>query len=344
MEPIKFIQPSQVYYWEKCPLRAVFSIEYKDRPIFPRHPDSELGSLIHLFIQKKDLWNINSVESFEEKWKSKVEEIDAAYLNNKLQKIYFPIKWNSKYFAVKKNLLKKSLLKENKSKKSESKIYILKEEWRDDGIDIGGHIDYIVLNEKKEIIEIADTKTGRIFEFANRRKVIKENYIKQLLLYAHIIKSKQDFYPKCCIVDIEGNKYYLEINEDIIVKEIKKAIELKERINKSIEESDFNSLANPIWDNCFNCNYRPLCDQYKTKFINNFDNKRVDVFGEVIEIKGVSKYEIKLLINGKEIFLKGISSTEDITIGEKVYIYNLYCPDGNSAILYALKETIIKNE
>ena len=127
-------------------------------------------------------------------------------------------------------------------------------------------------------------------------------------------------------------------------EEIKKAIELKERINKSIEESDFNSLANPIWDNCFNCNYRPLCDQYKTKFINNFDNKRVDVFGEVIEIKGVSKYEIKLLINGKEIFLKGISSTEDITIGEKVYIYNLYCPDGNSAILYALKETIIKNE
>lgn len=344
MEPIKFIQPSQVYYWEKCPLRAVFSIEYKDRPVFPKHPDSELGSLIHLFINKKNDWSISSVESFEKKWKNKVDEIDAAYLNNKLQKVYFPIKWNSKYFAVKKIQLKKSLLKESKSHKSESKVNILREEWRDDGKDIGGQIDYLVSNEKNEIIEIADTKTGKIFEFLNRKKVIKENYIKQLILYAHIINSKQGFYPKCYIKDIEGNMYPLEINENVIKKEIEKAVELKKSINKSIEESDFSSLANPILDCCFNCNYRPLCDQYKTKFINNFDNKRVDIFGEVVEIKGVNKFEIKLIIDGKEIVLKGITSIEDIALGDKVYIYNLYCPDGNSAILYALKETIIKNE
>ena len=89
MEPIQFIQPSQVFYWEKCPLKALFSAEYKDQPLFPKHPDSELGSLIHLFIQKRKDWAINSEESFEEKWSAEIEKIDRAYLENKLQRIYY---------------------------------------------------------------------------------------------------------------------------------------------------------------------------------------------------------------------------------------------------------------
>ena len=344
MEPIKFIQPSQVFYWEKCPLKAVFSTQYKDRPLFPNHPDSELGSLIHLFIQKKKDWAINSEESFEEKWRTEIEKIDKAYLANKLQKVYYPIKWHSKYYSVKKILLKKLLLKASKQQKSGSTVNILREQWKDDSKDIGGKIDYMVLNEKDEVIEIGDTKTGKIFEFVDKKKVIKESFIKQLLLYAYIIKSKQNFYPKCFIMDIAGNKYELEIDENVIKFEIEKAVALKKRINKCIENSDYSSLANPILENCLICDYRPVCNQYKSNFINNFENKRVDVFGEIIEIKRARKIEIQLKTIEKEIVLKGITTQENISLGDNVYIYNLFCPDGDSSILYAIKETLIRNE
>lgn len=342
MEPIKFIQPSQVFYWEKCPLKAVFSAEYKDRPLFPKHPDSELGSLIHLFYQKKKEWAINSEESFEEKWRAEIEKIDQAYLASKLQKIYYPIKWYSKYYSVKKALLKKAILKDYKHQKSGSAVNILREQWRDDRKDIGGKIDYMVLNDKNDVIEIGDIKTGKIFEFNGKKKVIKVSYVKQLLLYAYIIKSKQDFYPKCFIKNIGGNKHELEIDENVISLEIEKAIALKKRINKCIESSDYSSLANPILENCLNCDYRPICDQYKKKYLNSFDNKRVDIYGEVIEIWGVNKLEIKILTTIKTILLKGITCNDEIVIGDKIYVYNLFCPDGESQILYAMKQTIIK--
>jgi hypothetical protein len=344
MDPIKFIQPSQVFFWGKCPLKAVFSAEYKDRPLFPKHPDSELGSLIHLFIQKKKYWAINSEESFEEKWKTEIEKIDRAYLANKLQKIYYPIKWYSKYYSVKKILLKKSLLKESKQNKSGSTFTIRREQWRDDGKDIGGKIDYMVLNEKNEIIEIGDTKTGKIFEFVGKKKVLKEAYIKQLQLYAYIIKCNQDFYPTCFIKDVSGNKYELDIDETDINIEIEKAVALKNRINKCIEESNYSSLANPCLDHCSMCDYRPACNSYKEKYINNLSNKRVDVFGEIVKIEGVDKKDISLKIDTKTITLKGVLIPEKLNIGENIYIFNLFCPENENAILYAIKETILMKE
>jgi hypothetical protein len=344
MKPIQFIQPSQLYYWEKCPLKAVFSEEFRSQPIFPKHPDSDLGDLIHLFFKNKKEWGINSEESFERVWIEKIQEIDNNYLTNKLQTIYFPIKWSSKYYAVKKTLLKKSILKETKPQRSNLNQRVIREEWRDDKKNIGGKIDYMVLNENDEVIEIADIKTGKIFEFKNKEKVIKQSYKKQIQLYAYIIRTKQDNYPKCFIKDIVGNKYPVQINEETINEEVNNAIALKNKINKCIEESDYRSLANPDLEHCYTCDYRPVCDEYKVKYINNFDNKRVDIFGDVIEISGSIKRNIRVKIDNKIILLKGIICSEEIDIGNQIYVYNLFCPEGDTEVLYALKETILKNK
>lgn len=112
MEPIKFISPSSFFYWKKCPLKAVYSKEFRDQQIFPKHPDADLGRIIHSFYEKKTIWNINSPVAFEEKWEIEINKLDEAYKRSEMQNIYFPIKWNAKYFAVKKLLLKKSILKE----------------------------------------------------------------------------------------------------------------------------------------------------------------------------------------------------------------------------------------
>ena len=92
------------------------------------------------------------------------------------------------------------------------------------------------------------------------------------------------------------------------------------------------------------CDYRPFCNQYKIKFINNFENKNVDICGLVIDIKGIEKLELKIKIENKICTLKNISTNETIKVGDIILVYNLFCPDGNSQILFAMKQTLIKYE
>ena len=344
MQPIKFISPSSFFYWTKCPLKAVYSKSFRDQQIFPKHPDADLGSIIHSFIENKAKWNISSSVAFEEKWEIEIDKLDYTYKKSGVQKIYFPIKWNAKYFAVKKLLLKKSLLREISRPKinhlSRSKF----EQWIDDSKDIGGKVDYMILNENDEIVEIVDFKTGNIFEFTGTNKSIKMAYIYQLLLYAYIINEKQMFYPRCFIQDIKGNKYEVEISEEAINEIYKSVIELKTQINQSIEDGDVDQLANPNIKNCSYCDYRPLCNQYKTTLINNFDNKQVDIYGEVISLKGSEKLELKIKVENKILTLKNISTYESIQMGDNIFVYNLFCPDGDTEILFAMKQTVIKHD
>jgi hypothetical protein len=344
MEPIKFVSPSSFFYWEKCPLKAVYSKEFRDPQIFPKHPDADLGSIIHAFFEKKTEWNISSAEAFEEKWEEEINRLDEAYKQSAIQKIYFPIKWNAKYFAVKKILLKKSLLKKFELPANAIHKNIKFEQWIDDGNDIGGKVDHMIFNDQNEIVEIVDFKTGNIFEFKEKRKAIKMAYIQQLILYAYVIKKKQIFYPKCFIHDIKGNKYKVEIKEEFVSEIYKSAIELKTKINRQIDEGNIDQLANPCVENCSYCDYRPICKKYKENFVNNFENKYVDIFGVVVEMNGSKKAELKIKIENKTIILKGIRAVDNIKIGDAIFVYNLFCPDGNSQILFAMKETIIKHE
>jgi len=344
MEHIKFISPSNFFYWEKCPLKAIYSKEFRGQQIFPKHPDADLGSIIHAFFENKTQWNIFSLEAFEERWEMEINKLDEAYKLNNLQKIYFPIKWNAKYFAVKKDLLKKSLLKKNQLSANIIHKNIKFEKWIDDGKDVGGKVDQMVFNEQNEIIEIIDIKTGNIFELVDKRRVIKASYIQQLLLYAYMINIKQSFYPKCFIQDIKGYKHHVEINEEIATDIYKKALELKNKINKGINEEKIDQLACPNIENCSNCDYRPVCTKYKTRFINNFENKNMDIYGVVFDVKGFEKLELKIQIESKIFILKNISAYESIKKGDIIFVYNLFCPDGNSQILFAMKQTIIKHE
>lgn len=344
MEPIKFISPSSFFYWEKCPLKAIYSSEFKGQQIFPKHPDADMGSLIHAFFENKTKWNIFSTEAFEERWEREINKLDEAYKRSDIQKIYFPIKWNAKYLAVKKILLKKSLLKKNQFPSNVMHKNIKFEQWIDDGRDVGGRVDQIVFNEQNDIVEIIDIKTGNIFELVDKKRELKTAYVQQLLIYAYIINIKQGFYPKCFIQEIKGYKHHVEIKEEIAIDIYKRALDLKSKINKGINEGQIDQLATPSVENCFRCDYRPNCSKYQNKLINNFESKNVDIYGLVIDVKGFDKLELKIQIGSKIFVLKNISAYESIKEGDIIFVYNLFCPDGNSKILFAMKQTIIKHE
>ena len=85
--------------------------------------------------------------------------------------------------------------------------------------------------------------------------------------------NKQNFYPKCHIQDIKGNKFEVRVSNELVSEVYKSAIDLKSKINKFINEGIVDQLANPSTLNCFYCNFRPICIKYKEALINNFDNK-----------------------------------------------------------------------
>lgn len=344
MKPIKFISPSNFSYWENCPLRAIFSNEYKDLIFFPKHPDADLGRIIHSFYENKNKWRIYTEADFEEKWQIEINKLDNEYKQSFLQKVYFPLKWNSKYFAAKKLLLKNALLKEARTSKKKTSNNYLFEQWIDDENDLGGRVDILIINEKGETLEIIDLKTGNFFEYNGGIKTIKKTYIQQLLLYAYIIGKKQNFYPKCYIQDIKGNKFEVRVSNELVSEVYKSAIDLKSKINKFINEGIVDQLANPSTVNCFYCNFRPICIKYKEALINNFDNKQVDIYGEVIEIKDAGKLDLIIKIDCRTLRLNGISSSEKVNIGDMIYVFNLFCPDETSQILFAMKQTIIVHE
>ncbi|PCH70317.1 MAG: hypothetical protein COC06_05375 [Bacteroidales bacterium] len=88
---VKYISPSSFYYWEKCPLIAVYSKIYSSQQFFTRHPDADLGLIIHLFYEKQNEWCINSPTSFLEKWKEKIYELNRLYKKSDLQRRFYPV-------------------------------------------------------------------------------------------------------------------------------------------------------------------------------------------------------------------------------------------------------------
>ena len=128
---IKHISPSSSYYWEKCPLKALFYYKYKGVKFFPVSPDANLGSIIHKFQEKKAEWSINSGQDFENNWTREINNQNKKYLEDDLQKRFYPIQWSSSFYGVKKQLLKKQLLKQQplKTETGENKLKLVFEEW-----------------------------------------------------------------------------------------------------------------------------------------------------------------------------------------------------------------------
>lgn len=341
LKPINFISPSSLYYWERCPIRAVYSCNFRAVKTFPTHPDSALGTVIHSFYENKNKWGIYDKDFFEVKWLNEIGRINQQFISDPLQKVYYPLEWNSKYYAVKKMQLRENLLKGQVSPYA-VRSNIVFEKWLDDGLDIGGKIDFVRYNDNDEISEIIDFKTGNIFEVAKKDRNIKMSYIYQISLYAYLVKSKQNLMPTGYVQNNKGEKFEIKFDLTDIQSIHQKAVDLKTMINTSISRNKIEELANPSSDNCSYCNYRPLCEFYKKKMINDFSNKMVDVYGRIERV--MDSGSLILSIPEKVLTLKNIISVDELKEGDMIYVYNLFCPDHNNHILFATKSTLIAND
>lgn len=342
MDKIQYISPSLFYYWEKCPLQSVLSKQPTGNSFFPKHPDADLGSLIHKFYEKQNEWNIDSLESFNSKWNYEISKINKQYQSDKLQCNYYPIQWNSKYYAIKKQLLCKNIILREKKGAEEptAQIQYLYEKWINNDI-VGGKIDLIV-KENNKIEQIIDFKTGNIYEKTGKKFQLKEVYKQQLALYCAVILERQDFMPDLYIETMNGKRVKIKVDIEYIEILMNKAKSLKEKINSAIETNTTNLLANCNSENCEYCNYRPYCEIYKTTFMNQKIGSRIDIEGCII---GVKTTEVIVEKSNKNRFvIKNVKNIANYKVDIKCKIYNLYFPENENNWLYETLSTVIKYE
>ncbi len=338
IKSIPYISPSKFYYWKKCPLKAVFYHEYKNSQFFPRHPDADIGNIIHNFYENRYKWKITNEETFSSKWNELIAKLNDEYKNNDLQSRYFPVQWYSSFYAIKKQLLKQHLLRPTLRKNSHS--VIKNEEWlKDDENIIVGKADLLIYNNEGIITEIADFKTGKIFEKNNKKLIIKEAYKTQLALYAKIIIDKQQYKPETSLIVITGKKYKIDFSDEDIDEAFNEAKELKKSIDSALLNSKIDELANPDNENCFMCNYRPVCVAYKKKLMNYPVKNNIDICGKLI-MSNANSVKIK---NETGIF-QIANFRETVPMSKNICIYNLYFPDKENKLLYAHNNTIVKYE
>jgi len=339
IKSIPYISPSMFYYWDNCPLRAVYYHKYKHKQLFPKHPDADLGSIIHSFYENKHKWGIINEKIFNKKWDELIDKLNKDYKENILQSQYIPIQWHSNYYAVKKKLLKDSLLTYKKAKLTTSRIK--NEVWIEDkGKIVAGKVDMLIYDKEGNVTEIIDYKTGKIFEKKEGKLVIKEVYKTQLALYSKIIIDKQDINPLLSIITLKGQKYNIENTNDFIIQTYNKAVSLKDTINKALMNGDYCNLSKTNKDNCYRCNYRNVCDAYKKVFFNNPIKKSIDVKGKIVNITNTC-FDIE---TGNKSF-RIVNNAKLNVINNKILtIYNLYFPDKENLVLYTQKDTIIEYE
>jgi len=339
MDKIQYISPSSFYYWEKCPLQAVMSKVYSTYAIFPRHPDADLGSLIHKFYEKQSEWDIDSVNKFNAKWNEAIVEINKQYKEDNLQYNYYPIQWHSKYYALKKHFLCKKLIPIEKKDKVETnaQVQYLYEQWINNDI-IGGKIDLLV-KENGIIKQIIDFKTGNIYEKGDNKLQIKEIYKQQLALYCAVILKKQDFTPDIFIETINGKRVKIEIENEYIEALTNKVRLLKNKINSAIETDTTNLLSNCNLENCGHCSFRPYCEIYKSTLFNNKNGLNIDIKGRVTETK---TNEITIETTNNYFVIKKIKHCDKYKLNKEYEIYNLYFPESEENYLYETINTVIR--
>lgn len=335
---VKYISPSKFFYWERCPLKAVYTKMYYGHEIFPVHPNADLGTIIHKFYENKKAWKIDSAAAFERKWKELIEEVNHRYVNDHLQKRYYPLQWYTNYYAVKKAYLKENILTERKQAISSKKgIY---EKWINDDV-VGGMVDLTILRGDGNIDAIIDFKTGHIFEKKDGKRQIKEVYGLQMALYAAVIEKQQGFLPQLFIENMQGQRFSVTVSNAYIDEAYQRAVKLKQRIDEAQNSDTTNKLAVVNFENCRHCSFRVKCTAYKNTLINHPNEKMIDLKGQVLTIQ---KEAIQFEANKTTYEIRNIRWIEDIQTKKEVYIYNLFFPDSGENVLYGLKNTIFEYE
>lgn len=254
------ITPSNLNWILKCPLRAVFA-NNANRVYLNTSASSYsmIGNVIHKMNEDFIMGEINSEEDFELKWAEYEQQ-------EKVGGLRAEVKNYGIFKATTRTNILELVHKRRNDRSNFNKYKFLPEEpLKDISNHIEGKLDLLILYDGRPF-EIRDYKTGNIYDLDAAKTLnedgascddnIKEDYKKQLFLYAWLVKDKYGQLPqKLTIVTNEGAYHPIEFEEADVLGLMSEI----EKLKRLLDKNDMHLLPNPSEENCKYCNFRFDC-------------------------------------------------------------------------------------
>lgn len=314
-KPIKRISPSQFSAMKNCAYKLVLAEAFEKKYLLPLSPNAYMGTLVHKLLELIIKQEIKTEGYLNQRFADELQAMEEKLIEDG-NGFCVPLQKNVKDFGIKKIQLKKHLRFASDTPlipAASNKRYI-SEKWfqTSDGM-LGGKIDLII--ECNGQAEIIDFKTGSITKESlddNGETIydVKEEYKDQLKLYAFLYSETTKKMPsKLSLIDLAKQKYNVDFTYEECSLLYQEAIDLLKKINASINNLEFENIANPSILNCRYCLFRPACSYY-LEYLKDEENMN-DVTGSVTNIMVYlnGNISIDMDCNGKKFSVTGF--TED---------------------------------
>jgi len=306
----------------KCPIRGLYTNNANEDYIVSLSKSGEIGTVMHLVLEKGFANNITEEKEFSALWSSVEQEVNGGTLK-------YQVKNYARYRYQVMTMLGKDRKTIKAKKKNRTYNFVPEKIIKNLDTLLKGRPDLLVFKHGKPY-EIKDYKSGQIFsddipendvlENGESYLFIKEEYKDQLFYYAALVREEYSYLPeKLTIISTNG----ISVTDDCRLEDVDYAMKRFQQLKKDLAQLNNQSLARPSKDNCRYCNYRPGCSfRIKTE-----PEPFGDVFGTVFSavVHSYGNFTIKLE-SGEQIFNKktGIAfpGIEKLK-GKNIYLTNI---------------------
>jgi len=330
IKPIKRLSASRLLSFSKCKIKEIWASNSSTQPLLAISPEARIGSVAHKILEYTVKGLVEDEDSLLQLWNNEIQKIELKMLQTNTEKYLIPLK-SSKGYEVKlyqtllicKRLLQ--YLKHSSSSvfpKPNTEVFVESKDKK-----LVGRIDLIRYTKKG--VEIVDYKTGLVTNNEMDGNKIKDDYRKQMILYAALYHSTFNEWPiKLVLISLDNIEYEIPYLQAEATELLNYSINELNKANKIILEKDsINSLGTPAPTTCKFCLYRPVCKSYWI-VRENSDDWPNDVRGILVEIRILGNGSVSLLLNFEQttITIRGISNgrfDNNLVIGSYTYICNL---------------------
>jgi RecB family exonuclease len=289
--------------FRSCALKGVLSryAIYKDLVYI--HPKARIGSVCHEILERIGRGEFDQLAEGE-----LADQIEVLYkqlcLNQytlAMQGVYMekalPENWPGYYIRLARlKLIGRNLWNDRKNAVIRKSRQFLEQSVNVFDGKLKGRPDRFLFISQNELL-IEDYKTGLIYDEDLK---LSEGIRQQMLVYSAILHQ---LYPNSSIrfrvIPLKGAAYEELVNIEEAVQLAEEAVNLLEKINLDLSDivnanKSFDDLAQPSFDNCVHCSYKPKCNKF---FQQEFtDQKFISMKGKFVSyaLKGSGFLEIIL--------------------------------------------------
>ncbi|MFA6126368.1 MAG: PD-(D/E)XK nuclease family protein [Bacteroidales bacterium] len=270
------VSPTLAETLRLCMLRAGLSNADNATPYIMGNPKAWLGTAYHAVLEgSRSLGAENFEVQVQSLWVQAIQkEYDRSRLHQWDKRFGPPESWPGYYVTASlaviraMELTKKETSRETvRAQNSTNKIEFIERNFAGSNGRIVGRPDVVSRDE------VVDFKSGEIFE-ERGEKEIKKSYIRQLRIYAFLVRETLGWWPmRGVLLPMGGARIEVDLKPNECLKEAEDAIRLLEEYNNSIVKGrDPVVLASPSSTNCRWCPFQLYCPAFWNSIDPNWAN------------------------------------------------------------------------